>query len=61
MHLLGINKMLTMRGGMNTLGMSGMITNWLKVCYGPWNHDWHYGLFVDFYGIKRKSHNYMMK
>ncbi|KAK6595990.1 fungal specific transcription factor domain-containing protein [Botrytis cinerea] len=61
MHLSGINKMLTMRGGMDTLGMSGMITNWLKVCYGPWNHDWHYGLFVDFYGIKRKSHNYMMK
>ncbi|THV54388.1 hypothetical protein BGAL_0028g00440 [Botrytis galanthina] len=55
MHLLGINQMLIMRGGMGSLGMRGMIKNWLGVCYGPWNHDWHYGLFVDFYGIKRQS------
>ncbi|TGO86800.1 hypothetical protein BPOR_0275g00030 [Botrytis porri] len=56
MHLLGINQMLTMRGGMGNLGMRGMIKNWLGVCYGPWHHDWHYGLFVDFYGIKRQSY-----
>ncbi|KAF7922680.1 uncharacterized protein EAE98_006736 [Botrytis deweyae] len=56
MHLSGINQMLTMRGGMANLGMRGMIKNWLGVCYGPWHPDWHYGLFVEFYGIQRPSH-----
>ncbi|CAD6448455.1 beb1b999-0530-4624-af24-c03827c23f95 [Sclerotinia trifoliorum] len=55
MHLRGINQMLIMRGGVENLGMRGIIKNWLKSCYGPWNHDWHYGLFVEFYGIKRQS------
>ncbi|KAA8571231.1 hypothetical protein EYC84_000564 [Monilinia fructicola] len=55
MHLSGINQMLTIRGGMGSLGMRGMIKNWLGICYGPWNNDWHYGIFADFYGIKRKS------
>lgn len=55
-HLLGINQMLLIRGGMGNLGMRGMIRNWLKICYGPWSHDWHYGLFADFHGIKRLLH-----
>ncbi|ESZ92595.1 hypothetical protein SBOR_7012 [Sclerotinia borealis F-4128] len=55
-HLSGINQMLILRGGMGNLGMRGMIKNWLGICYGPWNHDWHHGSFVDFYGIKQKSH-----
>lgn len=55
MHLKGINQMLIMRGGMGNLGMRGIIKHWLKSCYGPWSDDWHYGLFVEFHGIKRQS------
>ncbi|KAF7869864.1 hypothetical protein EAF04_004648 [Stromatinia cepivora] len=47
MHLSGIKQMLIMRGGVGNLGMRGIVKNWLKSCYGPWNHDWHYGLFVE--------------
>jgi hypothetical protein len=35
--------MLKLRGGMESLGMRGMVKNWLDICYGPWNDDWEYG------------------
>ncbi|KAE9371382.1 hypothetical protein N431DRAFT_558921 [Stipitochalara longipes BDJ] len=44
-HLRGINEMVKLRGGMQGLGMRGMVKNWLLVCYGPWHDGWEYGHF----------------
>jgi hypothetical protein len=55
MHLAGIQQMLELRGGIDKLGMRGMIKNWLKVCYGPWKPDWSYGLFAEFHGINQDA------
>lgn len=54
-HLAGIHQMLMLRGGIDRLGMRGMVKNWLKVCYGPWSSDWHYGQFAEFHGIKQEA------
>jgi hypothetical protein len=37
--------MLLLRGGMQNLGMNGMVKNWLGVCHGPWKDDWEDGAF----------------
>ncbi|KAH9219513.1 hypothetical protein DL95DRAFT_358694 [Leptodontidium sp. 2 PMI_412] len=44
-HLRGIHQMLNLRGGMEKLGMRGMVKNWLSVCWGPWREGWEYGQF----------------
>lgn len=44
-HLKGIDQMLRFRGGMMTLGMRGMVKNWLEICYGPWDGGWQDGSF----------------
>ncbi|KAM3074622.1 hypothetical protein ACMFMG_008050 [Clarireedia jacksonii] len=54
-HLAGIHQMIILRGGIDKLGMRGMVKNWLEVCYGPWKPDWHYGLFAEFHGIKQEA------
>jgi hypothetical protein len=45
-HLRGIHSMIKLRGGLKTLGMRGMVSNWLKICHGPWKPDWVYGQFT---------------
>jgi hypothetical protein len=42
-HLQGIHQMLKLRGGIQNLGMRGMVKNWLSICYSPWNDGWEYG------------------
>ena len=44
-HLRGIEMMLAVRGGMESLGMRGMVRNWLKVCHGPWSPGFAEGGF----------------
>jgi hypothetical protein len=37
--------MLNVRGGIENLGMTGMVKNWIAVCHGPWSPGWTYGQF----------------
>jgi len=37
--------MIKIRGGLQNLGMRGMVKNWLDICYGPWQEGFRYGLF----------------
>jgi hypothetical protein len=44
-HLRGIERMLAVRGGVDTLGMRGIVRNWLGVCHGPWSPGYTEGGF----------------
>lgn len=44
-HLRGIEKMVEVRGGVGVLGMRGIVSNWLGICYGPWSEGWVEGAF----------------
>ena len=46
-HLLGIHKMLKIRGGISYLGLRGIVKNWLANCYGPWEDSWRDGYFKE--------------
>ena len=37
------DQILQLRGGIQSLGMRGMVKNWLDICYGPWSGGWEYG------------------
>jgi Fungal specific transcription factor domain len=44
-HLKGIERMVSLRKGVQNLGMKGIVRNWLRICHGPWSVEYKEGGF----------------